>query len=210
MLGVISNHQLCHMDTTILPCSFEKIVISTNNLVVYIWYFNQIMNIIVDVLMGRDRKLQCRTPSGGLFNFCKRFLTSTKFQGYGNLHAHWLVYTHGMPTTTTRFLQFIRNPNSMIMNHFITHQTTIFQMEIPVLIGAICPNYDGFLQLVVLHVSTFKMPKQNTCAPMVANCPTCKNCFTSEHFLKKTTTKLATSIGIHHYKCGCSSLMLIH
>jgi hypothetical protein len=106
MLGVISNHQLRHMDTTILPSSFENVIISTN-----------IRNIVIDILMGWDKKLQCRTPSGGLFNFCRRFLTSTKFQGFGNLHAHWLVYTHGMLTTTTRFLQFIKDPNSLVMNH---------------------------------------------------------------------------------------------
>ncbi len=105
-----------------------------------------------------------------------------------------------MPTTTTRFLQLIRDPNSSIMNHLIIHQTTLLQMEIPILKGAICPNYDDFLQVLVLHIYNFKMPKQNTFAFIVVNCPTCKNCFTNEHFLKQTTTKLVTSIGIHHYK----------
>lgn len=177
------------MDTTILPSSFENVIISTN-----------IRNIVINILMGWDKKLQCRTPSGGLFNFCRRFLTSTKFQGFGNLHAHWLVYTHGMLTTTTRFLQFIKDPNSLVMNHLITHQTTLFQVEILVSKGAFCPNYDGFLQVLVLLVFTFKMPKQNTSPPIVANCPTCKNCFTSDHSLRQTTIKLVTSIGIHHYK----------
>ncbi len=189
ILGVISNHQLHDVDTTILPSSFEKVVISTN-----------IRNIVIDVLMGWDEKLQCRIPNGGLLDFCRRFLTSTKFQGFGNLHAHWLVYTHGMPTTTTMLLQFIKDPNSSIMNHLITHQTTFFQVEILISKWAICPNYDGFLQVLVLHVSTFEMPKENTCAPIIANCPTCKNCFTNEHFLRQTIIKLATSIGIHHYK----------
>jgi hypothetical protein len=70
-----------------------------------------------------------------------------------------LVYTHGMPTTTTRFLQLIKDPNSSVMNHFITHQTTFFQMEIPISNWPICPNYNGFLQVLVLYVSIFKMPK---------------------------------------------------
>jgi hypothetical protein len=96
-------------------------------------------------IMGWDRKLQCLTPSGGLFDFCKRFITSTKFQGFGNLHAHWSVYTHDMPTTTLIFLQLTRDPNSSIMNHFIIHQTMLLQMEIPISKGVICPNYDGFL-----------------------------------------------------------------
>jgi hypothetical protein len=86
------------------------------------------------------------------------------------------------------------------MNHHIIHQTTLLQMEIPISKRVICPNYDGFLQVLVLHVSIFKMPKQNTCVPIVANCPTCKNYFTNEHFLRQTIVKLPTSIGIHHYK----------
>jgi hypothetical protein len=103
---VISNDQFWHMDTTILQSSYEKIIILANDLVVCAQYFDHIMNIVINILMRWDKKLQCPTPSGGLFGFCKRF-ASTKSQRLGNLNAHWLVYTHGMPTTTIRFLQLV-------------------------------------------------------------------------------------------------------
>jgi hypothetical protein len=101
-----------------------------------------------------------------------------------------------MPTTTTEFLQLVRDPNSMFMNCLIAHQAIFLQMEVPILKRAICPNCDSPFQVMVLPVFAFKKPKQNTCAPIVANCPTCKTCFTSEHLLKQTTTKMAISIGI--------------
>jgi hypothetical protein len=82
------------------------------------------------------------------------------------------------------------------MNHLIAHQTTLFQMEVPISKGVICPNCDGPLQVLVLLVHVFKRPKQNTSAPIAANCPTCKTCFTNEHVLKQITTKLVTLIGI--------------
>jgi hypothetical protein len=69
-------------------------------------------------------------------------------------------------------------------------------MEVPISKGAICLNCDGPLQVLVLLVFIFKRPKQNTSALIVANCPTCKTCFTGEHLLKQTATKLMTSIGI--------------
>ncbi len=101
-----------------------------------------------------------------------------------------------MPTTTTRFLQLVRNSNSPFMNCFIAHQTTFFQIKVPILKGAICPNHDDPLQVLVLLDFDFKRPQQNKCAPIVANCPTCKTYLTNEHFLKQTTTKLVTLIGI--------------
>jgi hypothetical protein len=50
--------------------------------------------------------------------------------------------------------------------------------------------------MLILLIFAFKRPKQNTCAPIVASCPTCKTCFINEHFLNQTTTNLATFIGI--------------
>ncbi len=69
-------------------------------------------------------------------------------------------------------------------------------MKVPISKGAICPNYDGPLQVLVLFVFVFTRPKQNASAPIVANCPTCRTCFINEHLLKQTTIKLMTSIGI--------------
>jgi hypothetical protein len=94
-------------------------------------------------IYGMDLKLWCPTLSGGLFGFCKRFSTSTETQGSGNLQAHWLVYAHGMPTTTTRFIKLVRYPNSPFMNHFIANQTTFLQMKVPISKGAIYLDWDG-------------------------------------------------------------------
>jgi hypothetical protein len=66
------------MDTTILPSSIEKTVISVNFFVTSMRYFKWIMNFVIDVLMGWDIKLQCPTLSGGLFGFCKEFFASTE------------------------------------------------------------------------------------------------------------------------------------
>jgi hypothetical protein len=101
-----------------------------------------------------------------------------------------------MPTTTTRFLKLVKHPNSPFMNRFIARQTTLLQMEIPISKGAICLDYDGPLQVLILLAFIFKRLKQNASAPIVANCPTCKTCFINEHLLKQTTTKLMTSIDI--------------
>jgi hypothetical protein len=82
------------------------------------------------------------------------------------------------------------------MNRFIAHQTTLLQMKVPILKGAIYPSCDGLHQVLVLLVFVFKRPKHNTSAPIATICPTCKTCFINEHLLKKTTTKLMTSIDI--------------
>lgn len=101
-----------------------------------------------------------------------------------------------MPITTTRFLQLVGDPNSQFMDHLIAYQTTLIQMETPILKGAFCLDCDGFLQVLVLFISMFKRPKQNACVLIATNCPIFKTCFTNEHLLRQTTTKLATSIGI--------------
>jgi len=99
-----------------------------------------------------------------------------------------------MPTITTKFLQLVRVPNSMFMNQFVAHQTTFFQIEVPILKKAICFDYDGPLQMLILHVFAFKRPKQNACILIVMNYLKCKTCFTNEHLLMQTTTRLTTSI----------------
>ncbi len=101
-----------------------------------------------------------------------------------------------MPTITTGFLRLVKDPNSIFMNCLVAHQTTFFQMEIPISKGAICHNYDSPFQMLILPVFAFKRPKKNTCAPITMNCPTWKTCFTSEHLLRQTTTKMVTSISI--------------
>jgi hypothetical protein len=80
---VISNDQLHHMDAIILPSSFERLVILANDLVACAQYFDRIMNIVIDVLMGWDKKLQCLTQGGGLFGFCKGFSTSIEPKDLG-------------------------------------------------------------------------------------------------------------------------------
>ncbi len=69
-------------------------------------------------------------------------------------------------------------------------------MKIPISKGAICFDYDGPFQVLVLPIFVFKRPKQNTSAFIAKNCPTCKTCFINEDLLKQTTTKLMTSIGV--------------
>jgi hypothetical protein len=54
--------------------------------------------------------------------------------------------------------------------------------------------------MLVIPASTFKRPKQNAKALMVANFPSYKTCFTSEHLLRLKTIKLATSVRIHYEK----------
>jgi hypothetical protein len=50
------------MDTTSYQIHLKN-SISTNDLVACAPYFDQIMNIVIDVLMGWDRKLQCPTTT---------------------------------------------------------------------------------------------------------------------------------------------------
>jgi len=46
------------------------------------------MNIVIDALMGWDRKLQHPIPNGGLFSLCKGFFAFAKSQGFGNFHTY--------------------------------------------------------------------------------------------------------------------------
>lgn len=105
-----------------------------------------------------------------------------------------------MPTTTIRFLHLVQDPNYPFMDHLLAHQSTFFQTKMPIAKGTICPDCEGPLQMLVIPAFTFKRPKQNAKALMVANFPSYKTCFTSVHFLRLKTIKLATSVRIHYEK----------
>jgi hypothetical protein len=92
----------------------------------------------------------------GLFDFCKGFrFASMEFQGSGYLHAHWVVHTYGMSTTTIRFLQLTKDQSSPFMNRLFVHQTTLLHAKVPIAKGAIFWDCNGPLQILVLHVSAF-------------------------------------------------------
>jgi hypothetical protein len=112
------------------------------------------------------------------------------------LHSHWVLHTYGMPTTTTRFLQLAKDQSSPFMNRLLAHQTTLVHAKVPITKGTIFPDCEGLLQVLVFSISTFKRSKYNLDAPIAANCSKCKTCFTSEHLLQQTTSKLAISKGI--------------
>ncbi len=144
--------------------------------------------------MGWDRKLQHPTWMVDYSTFVKGFLHPWNPNDLAtSTPTSWCIPMACQPLP---LLQLVRNSNSPFMNRFIAHQTTFFQIKVPILKGAICPNHDDPLQVLVLLDFDFKRPKQNRCAPIVTNCPTCKTYLTNEHLLKQTTTKLVTLIGI--------------
>jgi hypothetical protein len=151
------------------------------------------MGIVINVVLGQDTKTKIPVAGGGLFGFCKGFFALTESQGSRNLHAQWLVYIYGIPTTTNRLLQLANVPNSLFMDQLLAHQTTLMHAEIPISKGAICPDCNGPLQVLVVRVSAFKRPKRNVSAPIACNFLTCKTCFTSESLLQQIACKLAIS-----------------
>jgi hypothetical protein len=183
------------MNETIMP-SLSKSAAIAANFPTCVRYFDLTMNIINNVILGRDKMTQMLIPGRGLFGLCKGFFASLEFQRPGNLHAHWVVHTYSMPTTTTRFLQLAKDQSSSFMNRLLAHLTPLVHAEVPIAKGAIFPKYNGSFQLLVLPVSTFKRPKYNVDASIVANCPKCKTYFTREHLLWQITAKLAISKGI--------------
>jgi hypothetical protein len=64
------------------------------------------------------------------------------------------------------------------MDHFLAHQSPFLQVIMLVAKGIIDPNYDEPLQVLVLLIFTFKMPKHNMDVLVATNCLACKTYFT--------------------------------
>jgi hypothetical protein len=83
-----------------------------------------------------------------------------------------------MSTTTTKFLQLVKNPYSPFMEHLLAHQLPFLQVIMLVAKGIIDANYDEHLQVMVLLIFTFKKPKHNMDVLVATNCSVCKTYFT--------------------------------
>jgi hypothetical protein len=64
-----------------------------------------------------------------LFGSWKGLFALMESQGFGNLHAHWVIHTYGMPTSTS-FLQLAKDQSSPFMNHLLAHQTALVHAEV--------------------------------------------------------------------------------
>jgi hypothetical protein len=71
----------------------------------------------------------------GLFGFPKGFVVSTESQGSGNLHAHILIWIHGLPETYADYLlQTEMDPNPDLL----AYPSNLVSPNLPVVYPSEC------------------------------------------------------------------------
>lgn len=82
-----------------IPSRGERFRIVSKDPVADARFFSRILGVVVRELLGWDSVTRRPVAGGGIFGVTKAFFGVVETQGRGALHAHNLVWVHGMPPT---------------------------------------------------------------------------------------------------------------
>ncbi len=77
----------------------------------------------------------------GLFGYPKGYLVSTESQNSGNLHAHMLIWIHGLPATMAQYSSLSENS----LKEFKLYQNNLVSTNLPLDYDYICAKVLTFL-----------------------------------------------------------------
>ncbi|KAI8849147.1 hypothetical protein BC829DRAFT_443152 [Chytridium lagenaria] len=63
-------------------------------------FFDRAVSVFVDTMLGFDMKRGISKPEGGILGYITNFFAAAETTKAGDLHAHFLIWVRGLPTTS--------------------------------------------------------------------------------------------------------------
>jgi hypothetical protein len=150
-----------------------------------------VVTAIIDVVFGWNREQQRSKKGGGLFGFTRGFFVSTESQGSGTLHAHAVVYLHGVPTTSRKIREKADCP--VYQKRVVELAESFSSAQYPIDIDeSVCPICDGHASVIEFTASAYRRPPRGETDPpprVQCNNPDCKAVFGSEQLVRAWVDK---------------------
>jgi len=141
-------------------------------------YFDTIMSIIIEEVIGYDMSKQQANELPGLFGYPIAFLISTESQNSGNLHAHILINIHGLPETGKDYEDLTSYQKIQIEEY----EERIKHVNMPISLNSCCPVCGELMDCVELPAKAYHIYRKGSIEYDVLKCSTCN--------LTKTCSKL--------------------
>ena len=153
-------------------------------------YFDAVMNVLTEVLLGWDGPKQGSTAQGGAFGSIRAFAAIVEEQRRLTLHAHLQGFLDGLPTSTSALIDHLKDPANvrrliarMQQATSTSHPVSNEEMETLTVVNHKCEyagvHYSEAEDFVAQHLAvpdgyrqlTKPMPKLKP--PLVLECPQC-------------------------------------
>jgi hypothetical protein len=133
-------------------------------------------------VLGWDDQQQAPVRNGGLFGIVKAFTGSAEPQVSGDLHAHFVVWLHGLPTTGSDMEGKLRE-DTEFLRRYLQLAGTVSTLRIPYL-DSRCPTCGAPLQPLQILLRAYQRQRKDGTGPATTSCCTqCSLTFKSHDLL---------------------------
>ena len=176
----------------------DRLKLTGDNPVAAALYFNEMMKFVEGSFFGIDGKTGLSKKLKGLFGNIQAYMGMVEAQGRGTLHAHVLVWVHGLPDTFEKFDRYLsenseKDGNNLYSEKITKYADSIVQTGIALDTNQLsCPKClkctpDGFTPLQEIspipNKAYFKLTSVMS-APNIYTCLICKEGCSAETLLR--------------------------
>ena len=140
--------------------------LSTDNPVAAAKFYNRLIDNVIEILFGFDRKKQRSKRNGGIFGHVKAFAGSTETQGTGNLHFHCLLWIHGVRPTVAEIDRILSDEEHgpKFTGQLIGFTTVVMEHSLPISPDIVCvqcgaPSSDSYRPLPLPESAKMPHPR---------------------------------------------------
>jgi hypothetical protein len=191
--GEVSAAAVHHANLVLLPNRAERRAIAARNPAECARYFIHVMDTVIGDLLGWDQKASHPKKRGGVFGIVRAFGAAAETQVAGDLHAHFAIWLHGFPQTSTGMSRAICD-GTEFRDRLIDLADTMLTATPPCISReSACPSCycDNSLQVVLPGVDAFRRPAPGASAPITALCSACGKTFSDKDVINTAINALA-------------------
>jgi hypothetical protein len=158
-------------------------------------YFDRLMAIIIEHILGWDRVKGAPHAGGGLFGRVTAFYAATESQNStGDLHAHMLVWIEGLPTSVKEYYELWERTG--YRESVGAYAESVISVKLPHSTNA-CPQcHSQAVASVPFTQEAYKKPVNRAQSFPAAICNNCNKKFGGDEFLQQQITDRALQLNV--------------
>lgn len=197
--GSVPGSILDEANGLLRPTRAERRAIGAKHPMVCAQYFVHVMETVIFSFLGWDQKRHQPRRGGGIFGVVRAFVAAAETQVAGDLHAHFVVWLHGFPRTSTEIQRSIMC-DSGFKDRFLMLADKMLTTKPPCIEGdPVCECCDTHPKIspVLPGVDAFRRPARGATACTTAQCSVCGSTFCADDIINLAITALADREHVH-------------
>lgn len=196
--GHLSKQAIDNANLMLAPNRAERKALAATYPVECARYFFRVMDTVIEVLLGWDRKTNSPKRGGGIFGVVRGFGAAAETQLAGDLHAHFAVWLHGFPRTSLEFYDAFKS-DARFQERLVALINSVLVTTPPCERNenaCVRCHTEGELKPVVPGVDTFRRPPPGASAPTTSTCRACGANFKAAEIIDAHLEALAAIKGL--------------